>query len=433
MLPREQLVPLITGGHGVRRPLGLRAAGHRQPRGRRLRHRRRRQRRRRHPRGGRRRPHRAARALRPRRRRPRSRPGSPPGSPSCSPTPAGPPRWVRPGASGCWPSSAGRRSPSRPSRSTPRVLAARGLTAPLVAFLAPAPAPVTERQRSPVRIRRCPATVRATPVARARSPALRHVTDPRGKGRAWSGVGAGSVGDVFRLLWRLPVPRTIPRSTSRRPRRRSLLSLLAGRSPPAAARSAPAGQRRLDARPAAAVAGHRHRRQRQGHPRRPARDDRVHVGHARPRCCSRSAPATRSKAVDSTSNYPEGAPTTDLSAFTPNAEAIAKYNPDLVVLSDDLNGIVDAPRRPEGAHAAARRPRRRSTTPTRSSRPWARRPGTPTRPPTSSSDMQDRIKAAVDLRPRRRRRARRSTTSSTRPSTPRRAARSSAASTRCSA
>jgi iron complex transport system substrate-binding protein len=48
------------------------------------------------------------------------------------------------------------------------------------------------------------------------------------------------------------------------------------------------------------------------------------------------------EAVDSTSNYPKGVPTTDLSSFTPNAEAIAKYNPDLVVLSDDLNGIVDA-------------------------------------------------------------------------------------------
>jgi ABC-type Fe3+-hydroxamate transport system substrate-binding protein len=48
------------------------------------------------------------------------------------------------------------------------------------------------------------------------------------------------------------------------------------------------------------------------------------------------------EAVDSTSNHPEGVPTTDLSAFTPNAEAIAAYSPDLVVLSDDLNGIVDA-------------------------------------------------------------------------------------------
>jgi iron complex transport system substrate-binding protein len=48
------------------------------------------------------------------------------------------------------------------------------------------------------------------------------------------------------------------------------------------------------------------------------------------------------EAVDTTSNYPADVPTTDLSAFTPNAEAIAGYQPDLVVLSDDLNGIVDA-------------------------------------------------------------------------------------------
>jgi iron complex transport system substrate-binding protein len=48
------------------------------------------------------------------------------------------------------------------------------------------------------------------------------------------------------------------------------------------------------------------------------------------------------EAVDDNSNYPEDVPTTDLSAFTPNAEAIAEYAPDLVVLSNDQNGIVDA-------------------------------------------------------------------------------------------
>lgn len=48
------------------------------------------------------------------------------------------------------------------------------------------------------------------------------------------------------------------------------------------------------------------------------------------------------EAVDSSSNYPEGVPATELSSFTPNAEAIAAYDPDLVVLSDDMNGIVDA-------------------------------------------------------------------------------------------
>ncbi len=37
-------------------------------------------------------------------------------------------------------------------------------------------------------------------------------------------------------------------------------------------------------------------------------------------------------AVDSTSNYPPEAPTTDLSAFEPSAEAISTYEPDVVIL-----------------------------------------------------------------------------------------------------
>jgi iron complex transport system substrate-binding protein len=40
-------------------------------------------------------------------------------------------------------------------------------------------------------------------------------------------------------------------------------------------------------------------------------------------------------AADSSSNYPQEAPTTDLSAYEPNLEAIAGYKPDLVVYSDD--------------------------------------------------------------------------------------------------
>jgi cobalamin transport system substrate-binding protein len=40
-------------------------------------------------------------------------------------------------------------------------------------------------------------------------------------------------------------------------------------------------------------------------------------------------------AVDSNSNHPKEAPTTDLSAYQPNIEAIAGYKPDLVVYSDD--------------------------------------------------------------------------------------------------
>lgn len=38
-------------------------------------------------------------------------------------------------------------------------------------------------------------------------------------------------------------------------------------------------------------------------------------------------------AVDDQSNYPEEAPATDLSGFTPNLEAILSYHPDLVILS----------------------------------------------------------------------------------------------------
>jgi iron complex transport system substrate-binding protein len=46
-------------------------------------------------------------------------------------------------------------------------------------------------------------------------------------------------------------------------------------------------------------------------------------------------------AVDDNSDYPPEAPKSDLSGFQPNAEAIAAKNPDLVVISNDLNKIVD--------------------------------------------------------------------------------------------
>jgi len=45
-------------------------------------------------------------------------------------------------------------------------------------------------------------------------------------------------------------------------------------------------------------------------------------------------------AVDSYSTYPAEAPRTNLSGFTPNIEAIGSYQPDLVIVSDDTNGIV---------------------------------------------------------------------------------------------
>jgi iron complex transport system substrate-binding protein len=47
-------------------------------------------------------------------------------------------------------------------------------------------------------------------------------------------------------------------------------------------------------------------------------------------------------AVDEYSTYPDDAPRTDLSGYTPNAEAVVTYQPDLVVLDTDANGIVAA-------------------------------------------------------------------------------------------
>jgi iron complex transport system substrate-binding protein len=44
-------------------------------------------------------------------------------------------------------------------------------------------------------------------------------------------------------------------------------------------------------------------------------------------------------AVDDQSDHPPEVPTTDLSGFEPNVEAIASYEPDLVVASDDGGGL----------------------------------------------------------------------------------------------
>lgn len=46
-------------------------------------------------------------------------------------------------------------------------------------------------------------------------------------------------------------------------------------------------------------------------------------------------------AVDDNSNHPAGVPTSALSGFKPNAEAIAAKDPDLVVLSNDIDKVVD--------------------------------------------------------------------------------------------
>ncbi|HEX6447586.1 MAG TPA: ABC transporter substrate-binding protein [Streptosporangiales bacterium] len=75
----------------------------------------------------------------------------------------------------------------------------------------------------------------------------------------------------------------------------------------------------------------------------------VRIGHRPTRIVSLSPTATEMlyaihagtqvKAVDSLSDYPANAPRTKLSSLHPNVEAIAKYRPDLVVISNDVGGL----------------------------------------------------------------------------------------------
>ena len=46
------------------------------------------------------------------------------------------------------------------------------------------------------------------------------------------------------------------------------------------------------------------------------------------------------EAADDNSDFPEEAPTTDLSGFEPNVEAIVDHDPDLVVIANDLGDVV---------------------------------------------------------------------------------------------
>ena len=83
-----------------------------------------------------------------------------------------------------------------------------------------------------------------------------------------------------------------------------------------------------------------------------AGNGKVTVTRAPRRIVSLSATATESLfaigagsqvvAVDEQSDYPKSARKTTLSGFTPNVEAIVAYRPDLVVVSYDPKGLVDA-------------------------------------------------------------------------------------------
>ena len=104
----------------------------------------------------------------------------------------------------------------------------------------------------------------------------------------------------------------------------------------------------------------------------------------RPRICSRSARASRWWRSTISPTTRRSAPHTKLSGYTPNAEAVAGYKPDLVVVSFDANHIVEALGKLEdpGARPADRGDARPGLRAARAAR--RRRPGTPPAPRRSS-------------------------------------------------
>ena len=99
-------------------------------------------------------------------------------------------------------------------------------------------------------------------------------------------------------------------------------------------------------------------------------------------------------AVDQYSDYPAGVPKTSLSGLTPNIEAIAKYNPSLVIASQDSGGLV-AGLKKLGVPVLIEPPPPRSPRRTRRSSRSARRPATPRRRRRVVAGMQQQIAADV--------------------------------------
>ena len=151
------------------------------------------------------------------------------------------------------------------------------------------------------------------------------------------------------------------------------------------------------------------RRRRRG--RRTSRSESCRSRRHTPRSLFAIGAGDQVVAVDDQSNYPaEVAAGTDLSGYEPNVEAIAGYEPDLVVTGTDRDLIaqLETSASPRGGPGR----RSRSTTCTPRSSSSARSPGTSARRPSSSgrcratstrSSPVRRRRSAADLLPRARR------------------------------
>ena len=150
----------------------------------------------------------------------------------------------------------------------------------------------------------------------------------------------------------------------------------------------------------AGVPDHGPRRQRRRRRQEPPTRGSSRSRRLRPRICSPSAPASRSIAVDDQSDYPKRAPQTKLSGFKPNTEAIASYNPDLVVDLERRRPRRVARRSSASPSCSSRRPTRSRRRTTRSGRS-ARRPATRQRRRRSCGGMQRTLTALIRSVPKR--------------------------------
>ena len=207
---------------------------------------------------------------------------------------------------------------------------------------------------------------------------------------------------------------------SRLPLLALLLALLAGPHRLRRLAPAPTTPPRQRPRPGSGVPGHRHRRQRRADDRRAARGDRLDVGD-RHRDALRDRRRRPGRGRRQHLQLPRGRADDRPVGLHPQRRGDRRVRPRPGGAQRRHERHRRRARRARRSRPCCSAPRRPSTTATRSSTTLGDATGHADEADEVVADMQDRIDAAVDVGAGRRRRARGSTTSSTRPSTPRRA------------
>ena len=254
------------------------------------------------------------------------------------------------------------------------------------------PSGVPNEQRSPVRPRRCPATVVPRPRRASQVACSGRSHEIRSRGRAVRSAGPLSFdcsaprttggspchAHVWALAARRPSPCSPACGSRLRERRRADRH---GPGTTTTRRGHDHGGRRATTTAAAATFPVTVNTPAARSPSRPSRAGSCRCRRRPPRCSSPSAPARRSSPSTTSPNYPTDAPKTDLSGFTPNLEAIVDVRAGPRRRVGRPGDLVAGLQRRQGARDRSCRPPPRSTTPTPSSSSSARRRATSAAPP----------------------------------------------------